>query len=161
VDGKIPWEELMNLFAQRMGRAADRRHVQHLLAQMVEITASLIDDIILEKNYSQAPQEDRYVRRHFERHDRHAQELAVLGSIEDGGDGKPQAAGGGQPRQDRIIQKYVWGARRASEHTTHLRCAVDAARVGTLDALAGIFMVGDAPDLRCFWIPPQVHFAHS
>ena len=40
--------------------------------------------------------------------------------------------------------------------TLHLRCAVDAARIGECEALCGILMGGNAPDLLCGRMAPQV-----
>ena len=55
-----------------------------------------------------------------------------------------------------VLTKYMLGCRRAMHDTVHLRCAVDAARIGECEALCGILMGGNAPDLLCCWMAPQV-----
>lgn len=55
----------------------------------------------------------------------------------------------------RIVGKYYMGSRRHFRDHMHMKMAVDAARIGDIDALCGVCLAGPADDLRAAWMAPQ------
>lgn len=47
------------------------------------------------------------------------------------------------------------GSRRHFRDHMHMKMAVDAARIGDIDALCGVCLAGPADDLRAAWMAPQ------
>lgn len=128
--------------------------------QLFYLIADVVDQSLFDHGWTSDLAKDAFQPRKFQRKDADKEEVKILG-LADRKEGESHT----ELREKRcvadeagsaVVGKCFLGSRRHFADQLHVSTAVDAARIGDVEALCGMLLGGPLGDQRACWMAPQV-----